>query len=273
LVLHSHGLGGNREGGDAWGEAWRAAGFGVIHLQHPGSDTEVLRGSGGRALRDAASAQQLIARVADLRFAIDELARRSAALEAPWSRVRLQALGVSGHSFGAGTVLALAGARYAAAATPGFTEPRVRAFIALSPAPDREQRLTLREQFGAIDRPVLVVTGSHDGDPLPWRRGAESTPQVRAGVYDGLPSGRRAMLWVQGADHMTFGGNGAQRLVASRGPLKREPVARDNEAAHHERVARITTLWWQAHLLGNADAASALRAPTELAAGDRWRMD
>src|SRR5688572_2041380 len=60
LVVHSHGLGGNREGGDAWGRAWRRAGFAVLHVQHPGSDTDTLR-QGLRALRGAASAEQLIA--------------------------------------------------------------------------------------------------------------------------------------------------------------------------------------------------------------------
>ena len=34
LVLFSHGLGGTRQGGLVWGEAWATAGFVVLHLQH-----------------------------------------------------------------------------------------------------------------------------------------------------------------------------------------------------------------------------------------------
>ncbi len=45
-LLYLHGPGGNREGGDAWGQAWCEAGFVVLHVQHPGSDTEVLRSGG-----------------------------------------------------------------------------------------------------------------------------------------------------------------------------------------------------------------------------------
>jgi hypothetical protein len=60
LVVYSHGLGGSREGGDAWGQAWAGAGMAVLHVQHPGSDAEVLR-HGMRALRAAASAEQLVA--------------------------------------------------------------------------------------------------------------------------------------------------------------------------------------------------------------------
>lgn len=30
-----------------WGEAWAAAGFAVLHLQHPGSDFEAVRAGAG----------------------------------------------------------------------------------------------------------------------------------------------------------------------------------------------------------------------------------
>ena len=65
LLLFSHGLGGSREGGEVWGRAWRDAGFVVVHLQHPGSDAAVWA-QGLVGLRAAASAAQLVQRVADL---------------------------------------------------------------------------------------------------------------------------------------------------------------------------------------------------------------
>lgn len=43
VILFSHGLGGTRDGGAVWGEAWAAAGFIVIHLQHAGSDLAAVR--------------------------------------------------------------------------------------------------------------------------------------------------------------------------------------------------------------------------------------
>jgi hypothetical protein len=95
----------------------------------------------------------------------------------------------------------------------------------------------------------------------------------RARVYDGLPPGQRALLWLDGADHLTFGGNGERRLRARFGPLKRSPGAADSEPRHHDIVAAITTLWWRAHLLGDASVMSALRSPQGLEAGDRWRLD
>ena len=265
LVVHSHGLGGSREGGDVWGEAWRQAGFAVLHVQHPGSDALVLR-SGMAALRQAASAEQLRARVADMQFVLDEITRRAQAREPGWARVRLDALGASGHSFGAVTVQALAGQRFPVAAA-GIAEPRFKAFIAFSPSPG--QGMAVADSFAAVVRPVLGITGSFDSDPL----GRGLTGERRASVYDGLPRGRRALLWLDGADHMSFGGNAEQRLRARAGPLKREPEAAAREPEHHRLVAAISTLWWRATLLGEAQAVAALRAPPGLGVGDRWQQD
>lgn len=264
LVLFSHGLGGSREGADAWGEAWRAAGLAVLHLQHPGSDAEVLRG-GMSALRAAASAAQLIARVRDMRFAMDDLARRAAAGDAPWARVRAEAIGVAGHSFGAHTVQALAGQRYRVAAD--FADARPRGFIAFSPSPGRGAgALSSAEAFGAIARPFLAVTGSLDGDPLGGH--ADGAPRVT--VYQSLPPGQRALLWLEGADHMTFAGN-AERRIRGGAFWRRERVAEQNEAAHHALVAHSTALWWRAHLLGDAQARRALASTLPgMAARDRF---
>lgn len=264
LIVHSHGLGGSRDGGDRWGRAWQQAGFAVLHVQHAGSDTDVLR-SGMRALRAAANAEQLLARVADMRFVVDEITRRSQQREPGWSRVRLDAIGASGHSFGASTVLALAGQRFAIT-TKGRSEPRFKAFIALSPSPGP---VGAESGFADVRRPMLLLTGSLDADAL----GRGITGADRAAVYDGLPAGQRALLWLHDADHMTFAGNAEQRLRARFGPLKREPVAADLEALHQDRVAAITTLWWKARLQDDATSVAALRAPPGLGAQDRWRMD
>ena len=271
-IVHSHGLGGSREGGDAWGGAWRDAGFLVLHVQHPGSDIQAFRDGGMGALREATRPEQLVARVADMRFVIDEIERRARERRGLWSRVRLDAIGASGHSYGAVTVQAIAGKRYPVPA-PGFVEPRCRAFVAFSPSPDRQGRLSLAQQFGAIDRPFLAITGSLDGDPLRGRGGVELGPESRASVYDGLPAGQRALLWLDGADHMTFGGNAERRIAARWGPFKRAPEVAAREPGHHALVARITGQWWRAHLLGDAAAAAALRSPPGLGSGDRWRSD
>jgi predicted dienelactone hydrolase len=263
-VLYSHGLGGSREGGARWGEAWAAGGIAVLHLQHPGSDLAVVRG-GLQALRAAASAEQLIARVADLLFAIGETRLRASAGEAPWAQLQADALGVAGHSFGAVSTQALAGERFAGG--QAVDEKRPRAFIAFSPSAPIGGG-SVQQAFGGISRPFLGVTGSEDGDPFGSYRGG----QRRAEVYEGLPPGRRALLWLDGADHSTCGG-GRPPGLSTRTLQARSALALRREAAHQALVARVSTLWWQAHLAGDEGAAAALRSLDGLGPGDRWRMD
>ncbi len=266
LVLHSHGLGGSREGGAAWGAAWAAAGFVVVHLQHPGSDTAALRAAGLRSfadksgLRQAAGPQQLLARVQDAKFVLDEIARRRSAGDARWQAVRSTAVGFSGHSFGAHTTLALAGQLY-----PGglsVADARIAAFVALSPSPPA--RGDAATAFAKITRPTLCLTGTLDDDVA----GTNATPQRRAAVFDALPAGAKAGLVLQDADHMTFGGDAGHRAEI----LPRAASTRALQAQHHSLMAALTADWWRAHLLGDNSAKARLQQPVGLAAGDSWRL-
>ena len=148
-----------------------------------------------------------------------------------------------------------------------WAEPRLKAFIALSPSSPRGGGLGVQQAFGEIRRPFLAVTGSLDGDPF----GSHDRGDTRAAVDDGLPPGQRALLWLQGADHMSFAG-GAGRGSPAFGPFKRHGTAAQQEPGHQALVARVTTLWWRTHLLGDAQALAALRAPLGLAAGDRFEL-
>jgi predicted dienelactone hydrolase len=264
LLLFSPGLGGSREGGEVWGRAWRDAGFVVVHLQHPGSDAAVWA-QGLAGLRAAASAVQLVQRVADVHFVLDEVQRRQAAADGDWPRVRLDAIGVSGHSFGAQTVAAVAGRRYPVPA-PALVDPRPRAFMAFSPAVT-PGRMTPQQQFGSVTRPFMLLTGSLDGDPF----GAYSTGEPRWQVFDALPAGAKAGLWLDGGDHMSFAGQA--RALRELGPLgARDARAVEAEPAHQALIATLSSLWWRAQLMDDPAAAAALRAPVGLGPVDRWRI-
>lgn len=265
VVMFSHGLGGTVAAGGVWGEAWSQAGCVVLHLQHPGSDLPAVRGQARdfndrSALRRAAGPEQLLARLGDVVFALDELARRKAHAMGRWAEVRPEAVGLSGHSFGAHTTLGMAGQRYAR--HPGISEPRLSAFIAFSP--------TLpavgdpRVAFERITRPLLCITGTRDDDVL----GNGATPDRRIGVFDALPAGQKAQLVLDEADHMSFAG---QSGVAAE-ILPRHPASRSLQAQHHARVAALTSDWWRAHLMGDRQALQRLNHPAGLAPGDRWRM-
>jgi predicted dienelactone hydrolase len=264
VVLFSHGLGGTREGGEIWGQAWAAAGLVVVHLQHPGSDLAAVRAvarnfSDQMGLRRAAGPQQLLARLQDVGFVLDEIARRQQAGDGRWAQVRAGQVGMSGHSFGAHTTLGMAGQAYAG--HPGITEPRLAAFVAFSPSPPVVGDPV--RAFARITRPTLCLTGTRDDDVV----GNGSTPERRASVFDALPAGHKAMLVLQEADHMSFGGQTGRAVEI----IPRAPVTRTLQGGHHALVAAITTDWWRARLLGDAGALARLVAPQGLGDGDRWR--
>ena len=265
VVLFSHGLGGTREGGAVWGEAWAAAGFVVVHLQHAGSDLAAVRAvtntfADQRALRSAAGPAQLLARLHDVGFALDEIGRRHAARQERWASVRPDQVGMCGHSFGAHTTLGMAGQRYGG--FDGVTEPRLAAFIAFSPSLPAVG--DARQAFERITRPLLCITGTLDSDVV----GVGATPERRRAVFDALPAGDKGQLVLMEADHMTFAGQTGRAAEI----VPREQITRELQPAHHALVASITTDWWRATLLVDAAARTRLTAPKGLNPGDSWQQ-
>lgn len=272
LVLFSHGLGGNVDAGTWWARTWARAGIATLHLQHPGSDSGVVR-HGLRALRDAASGEQLRERVADVAFVLDELTRHRAAGDTLLRRLRPDAVGVAGHSFGAHTTLAVAGQRQGPGGRSVPANLRPRAFAAFSPSPG--QRNDPGDAFAAVTRPVLCLTGSGDADPLgltAFNGGEDRSAdgRWRRAVFDALPAGDKAELWLDGADHASFSGTDP----GGRGwrERRRDAAARDEAGRHRALIEAVSTLWWRAQLLDDRAARAALAGPPEgLGAADEWR--
>ena len=268
VVLFSHGLGGTRVGGEVWGQGWAAAGFVVVHLQHAGSDLDAARQvassfSDRAALSRLGRAKQLLARLQDVVFALDELARRhgnaSRGTDKRWAAVRPDAVGLSGHSFGAHTALSVGGQSYPAFG--GIREPRIAALIAFSPTLPAAG--DAQKAFAGIVRPTLCVTGTRDDDVL----ATGATPDKRAGVFAALPAGSKAQLVLKDADHMTFGGQTGRAASI----LPREAVTERLQAQHHALAASITTDWWRANLYGDTAAKARLVQPQGLAEQDTWQ--
>ncbi|WP_165793826.1 alpha/beta hydrolase family protein [Hyphococcus luteus] len=216
VVIFSHGLGGSVEAAPYFGKQLSSHGFLVIYIQHPGSDAEVWRGKRGRAailaaLRKATKKPATtINRYNDVPFVIDEIEARTVSgdLNADVSRI-----GIAGHSFGAHTVLALLGRRYQGIGEVGdFKEPRLRAGMALSP-PSPGPRVKPDDYdfvYGAIDRPILHVTGTEDANPLD-ESDAPINRTIPFAEIDGAP---QYLLVFDGADHAVFGGASGPRAKA-----------------------------------------------------------
>lgn len=124
LVVMSHGLAANRHSRRFLAEHLASHGIAVAMVQHPGSDSEQFQGLLRGEVEDIASPQSFIDRPQDISFLLDELGRLvqanavqlgSDAVEDARQMLagyplQLERVAVFGHSFGAYTALALAGA-------------------------------------------------------------------------------------------------------------------------------------------------------------------
>ncbi len=238
VILFSHGLGGNLEAGTIWAEAWARAGFIVIHLQHPGSDTDAVRARGFRA---SMGAGELIARAGDVRFAIDMVFRHPALGPCDLKRADETRIGMSGHSFGAHTTQAVAGQRFGVRGA-GLADTRIKAAIAFSPSPSMQPGASDADSFGGIAIPFFSLTGTLDAVP----QLTAVTPEDRQRPFRAMPPGGKYLLVLDGANHAAFGGQD----YAARGPAPDSHV--------RPIITRLTILFWRWTLMGDAGARAEL---------------
>jgi len=258
VVLFSHGLGGSRDNNAYLGKHWAAAGYVAVFMQHAGSDQEVWKsvpaGKRLQALKAAASARSFLDRVGDVSFVIDQLERwNKEPGHALAGKLDLERLGMSGHSFGAVTTLAVAGRKYPL--NRSFPEERIDAFLAMSPQPGKG--MTAVRAFGHLKRPILCMTGTNDGSPLD----PTMKPAVRREVFAALPAGDKFQLVLDGAHHFAFGDSGGR--------------FRRRDPKHHPAIGKISLAFWNAYLKGDATAKRWLQSKrvvgeSGLGAADVW---
>ncbi len=205
VILFSHGLGGNREAGKRWAAHWASHGFVVVSMQHAGSDEALWKGAVPRDIPEKMKAGMTISnlglRVGDVHFVIDEITRRSEARETAFDNADPKRIGMSGHSFGAQTTLAVTGQKTPTLGGQSGLDSRIVAAIAFSPNARNKRNLT--RQFGDIKLPFFSVTGSEDASIL-----ADSTKaEDRRLPFEHMPSGQKYLVVFDGGDHAVFGGS------------------------------------------------------------------
>lgn len=261
ILLFSHGLGGTRKVCAFLAKHWSERGYGVVSLQHPGSDDSVWKDkSPGRrraALKAAASAKNYLQRVRDVRAVLDQLDQwNQQAGHDLAGRLDLTRVGMSGHSFGAMTTQAVSGqtARFGGSR---FTETRICAAIALSPSsPSRGDPATA---FGSVKIPWMLMTGTKDVSPI-----GGQTAESRLAVYPHLPATiDKYELVLHNAEHSVFTD---RALPGDR--EKRNPN-------HHRVILALSTAFWDAHLRQDAAARAWLQGTgprSVLEPQDRWQL-
>jgi len=240
LVIFSHGLGGSVEAAVYLGEYWAQHGYIGIFIQHPGSDTDILKPALGagraemmRTMKEAANGKNLLDRAQDIHFAIDEVDRRLNTDPNLKGKIDVSRIAVAGHSFGAGTALAVAGQFFR---TGTYTDARIKSAIYLCPPVIGAGSFVPEQRYGSIKIPGMLLTGTKDTSPI-----GDTKAEDRRIPYDGIGARHQYLVNFDGADHGVFGGRSF-----------RAPAEGDEK--YHEMIAVVTTKFLDSTL--NHDAAA-----------------
>ncbi|MCB1051875.1 MAG: dienelactone hydrolase [Acidobacteria bacterium] len=259
IVLFSHGLGGSRTNNAFLAIHWAKRGYVTVFLQHPGSDESVWRelppSQRYAAMKDAASAKNLKLRTEDVPAVLDQLAIwNHEATHRLYQAMDLNRIGMSGHSFGAGTSQAVGGQWYPLVRSRWW-ESRIDAAVMFSPS--APQRGDLKKAFGSVSIPWFLFTGTEDDSPIGGQSAAD-----RLKVFPALPPGDKYECVLFGARHSAFGDRDLP------GDSGRNPN-------HHRILLAFTTAYWDAYLKQNPAALVWLQGPSAralLQSGDTFQF-
>jgi pimeloyl-ACP methyl ester carboxylesterase len=201
LIVFSHGIGGSRRGYSYLGAYWAAQGYATLHVQHVGSDRAIWLGNPfglvGR-LQDAAKETEALSRVADMRFALDQL------LQGPHgAQIDAERVIAAGHSYGANTVMLLSGAQVQrqGVVMDQLRDPRFKAAIIISAPPFYGETERTAEILKPITIPTLHITSTDDVIVIP---GYHSDARDRIAVFNATGSAAKSLVVFEGGSHSMF---------------------------------------------------------------------
>lgn len=201
LIVFSHGIGGSRRGYSYLGSYWASQGYASLHVQHVGSDRALWAGNPfglvGR-LQEAAKEGEALNRVADVRFALDQL------LQSPYGpKIDQERISAAGHSYGANTVMLLSGAEVSRQGQnlAQLRDPRIKAAIIISAPPFYGETDKTAAILKPISIPTLHITASEDVINIP---GYHSDAKDRIAVFDATGSPRKSLVVFEGGSHSIF---------------------------------------------------------------------
>jgi len=260
VVLFSHGLGGTYETAVYLGQHWSARGYVVVFMQHAGSDGKILEGVPASqilaVMQAAASAENLVARIADVSAIIDQLELWNAdTRHILGKRLALDRIGMAGHSFGARTTQTTSGEIVPWLNYP-TRDPRITAAMPLSGSVTNIA--TAAQLLGNVNIPWLLMTGTRDVSPI-----NDTTVAERLAVFPALPPGNKYELVLFEGEHHAFTDRPVSVLQNPRNP------------AHHPAIKAISTAFWDSYLRNDVGArrwldSNAVRSV--LAPADGWQL-
>jgi len=205
VIIFSHGAGGSDTCCESLTRHW--ATYGYITLQPIHDDSVAQRRSSGdenasfpQAVRGALKNPALWeSRPRDISFLLDSLPGLQKRVAGLNGKIDASSIGVAGHSMGAYTAEAIAGALVDLPGHPGqnFSDSRAKAILCLSPQGPGQFGLT-SHSFSNISLPFMGITGSQDN------LGPQANAAWHKIPFERSQPGDKYEAFILGASHMSF---------------------------------------------------------------------
>ena len=205
VIVFSHGAGGSQSCCEALTRHW--ASYGYVTIQPTHDDSTLQRRNTGeedinflKAVSDALKKPALWqSRPQDISFVLDSLPTLQKRIPALRGKIDALHIGVGGHSMGAFTADAIAGALVDLPGHPAtnFADARVTAVLLLSPQGPGEFGLT-DHSWDRLTLPLLSMTGSLD------LGAGNQGPDWKKIPFERSQPGGKYHVFIQGANHMSF---------------------------------------------------------------------
>ena len=261
VIVFSHGAGGSARTYEALLRFWASHAMVVLSPSHgdaaggtardPASDSA--RERAGDAATDVRGWEN---RVRDLSFVAAATAAVEAAVPALQGRLDESRIGVAGQSYGAFAAMLIAGATVDVSKKEkgrSFADPIPKAFLLLSP-PGRGQQGLTESSWAAVDRPLMVVTGTRD----PGVKNQDASWRLDA--YQLSPPGGKFAVFIEGASHLSLTGLSAEPGGPSPKTAGKKANSTDQEIAIFKDVKIATLAFWEAYLKQDAAAMAFLQS-------------
>ncbi|WP_218081438.1 alpha/beta hydrolase family protein [Anthocerotibacter panamensis] len=256
VIVFSHGGGGTKDAFSELSFFWASHGYVSIHPTHLDHDLKrEQQGSSRRELGEIAKTDSTLwqSRTDDISLIISSLGSLEQQVPALSGKFDNQHIGVAGHSFGAATALMVAGTKIDTNQSRdiSFRDPRVKAFIAISPDGAGQRGLD-PDAWNQITTPVMTIAGS-----------LERGDTFRMEPYQGMPPGDKYHMVVDGARHYSFNDaktDGGRQRGRQRGGRRRGNQDGSSVDAIHTLLGSTSVAFWDAYLMQNGSAKQYLAA-------------
>lgn len=244
LIIFSHGFGADRTAFSPIAKHWAEHGYVVIAPSHlDGAGKSKGQGdsfpAGGLPALLRRATLKTENRVHDITFILHAVEHNDTAMPALARRIDPSRVGVAGHSLGAYKAMLVGGvtADIGDQKRRSFRDLRVRCILPISGQGTGQQGLTAASWL-PLTIPMLTITGSLDkgagGQGSDWKKEP----------FDFSPAGDKYLVFIDGANHVSFGGTGDDVITAV--------------------VKAATGSFWDAYLKEDSAAQSALETGSVL---------